>query len=756
MPSGETRLRRPQFLTWDKAGAVSISRSLKLIALLAVAVMFIITFEQLTALRATMLAETTSQMARLGMVLAEQTSRAVDTADLVLRGMIDSYYRNPHALDETRETAKRRIIGLRQVEALELIAANGQVIISTQSALETRLPPMALALLARHESDPNVGVLLSEPFRDANGTWVTLLTRRMTDTAGNFNGIGAIWINLSYFEDFYGSVQLGDDGAILLHRRDGTVLARFPHNDQVVGASYADLPPFRDVLSKAQAGTLEMDSVLDNSRRILAIRALKSFPLAVNISVNKDPVLAGWRRHAWAFSLSMLVGSVVAVVLMFKLASRTEQVERLLANTTAARRVAEAANRDLTVQMEERQRAELALRNAQRLEAVGQLTGGVAHDFNNLLTVILGNIDLMQTNPAASIFTGRLTTMRSAAERGARLVSQLLAFSRRQPLLARAVDLSKLIEGMRPLLESAVGSQVSISIDLAPDVPPALVDQTQIELVILNLAINARDAMPGGGALRLELRKLELTTGRMPWAVRPNAEPGPELASGTYVRLRVTDTGTGMSPDVLGRAFEPYFTTKAQGAGSGLGLSQVYGVAHQSGGTARIETQLGRGTTIEVLLPKAQMEELASELSTDISPGTMEGTGEAYLLVVDDDTDVRVTTALLLRRMGYHVTEAASAGEALMALELDSNIELLLTDVVMPEVSGPELARKARLVRPDLPIVYFSGYADPEAIVGAIPISRLLRKPFRPAELVALIESALADSRADQVVPDAV
>jgi CheY-like chemotaxis protein len=200
-----------------------------------------------------------------------------------------------------------------------------------------------------------------------------------------------------------------------------------------------------------------------------------------------------------------------------------------------------------------------------------------------------------------------------------------------------------------------------------------------------------------------------------------------------------------MTPEVVSRAFEPYFTTKAPGVGSGLGLSQVYGVAHQSGGTARIESIIGQGTTIEVLLPKADVEEVVPDLPTDSYPGSMEGAGEASILVVDDDTDVRVTTALLLRRMGYRVTEAAGAGEALIALELDDTIQLLLTDVVMPEVSGVELARKAMILRPDLPIVYFSGYADPEAIVGAIPLARMLRKPFRPAELVALIETALAE-----------
>jgi signal transduction histidine kinase/ActR/RegA family two-component response regulator len=731
--------------------AVSISRSLWIMAAIGVVAMLFVVYQQLAEARRTTLAETHRQLARLDMVLAEQTGRALDTSDLVLRAMIDHSLQYPDLKDETRAIGRRRLVGLKQILAVDLVEANGEIRVTTRTDMDVRLPDAALALLARHAAEPDAGMLFSEPIRTADGAWATLMTRRMADRAGKFAGIGIAWINLDYFEDFYGAAQLDNDGTIMLHRRDGTVLARFPHKDAPLGASFAGFPPFHDIVEHSQAGTLELDSLAGHGgKRVLAIHALGRFPLAVAVSVDEASVLAAWRRQSWTFSLETLFGVALAVLLVFKLARRTSEVERLLSDAMAAHGDAEASNRDLTVQMEERQRAEAALRNAQRLEAVGQLTGGVAHDFNNLLTVILGNIDLMQTHPAAAVFTGRLTTMRSAAERGARLVSQLLAFARRQPLMARAVDLCVLINAMRPLLESAVGSQVSITFDLASDVPPAMVDQTQIELVILNLAINARDAMPLGGALRLELRRIEITSGTR--LAGREAGPGPGAgpggpASGVYVRLLVSDTGTGMAPEVLSRAFEPYFTTKAAAAGSGLGLSQVYGVAHQSGGMAQIQSVLGQGTTVEVLLPQAGANDLAPEVQADLHPASIAGAGEANVLVVDDDADVRVTTALLLRRMGYRVTEASSASEALIALELDGSIELLLTDVVMPEISGPELARKTGLLRPDLPIVYFSGYADPGAIVGAIPLARLLRKPFRPAELVTLIETALAEAR---------
>ncbi len=717
--------------------SLTLARTLQVVTFAAVLAMMSFTVRELSQSRENTLAQTSRHVAELDMVLAEQTGRSFDTVDFILRGLVDQYLVAPDKPEMLLRAAERRLEGMRQAHAIEMVDPMGQIIISTRPTSESRLPAAALSLLARLAAEPQQGAVLSEPIHEAGGRWALLMARRMDGRDGRFAGIVIAWVTLDYFESFYRAIDVADSGSILLHRRDGTVLARFPHDDAVIGVSYADLPPFRDILSKADSGTVEMESPLDGSRRILAIRALHSFPLAVNISVDEAEVLASWRRQAWTFGAIMLLGGLVTAVLMRKLARQTDEVERLLASSLTAQAQTEAVNRDLTVQMDERQRAESALRFSQRLEAVGQLTGGVAHDFNNLLTVLLGNIDLMQAHPAATIFTGRLTTMRSAAERGARLVSQLLAFARRQPLKARAVDLCELIRSMRPLLESAVGSQITMETALEPGAPPALVDQTQIELVILNLAINARDAMPLGGALRVEVCSVTLG--------RPAAPDAP--AQGHYLALRVTDTGTGMPPDVVRRAFEPYFTTKAPGAGSGLGLSQVYGVAHQSGGTARIDSKLGEGTMVEVLLPQATGEDADNEGLHDVTPASMAAQGEANLLVVDDDTDVRVTTGLLLRRMGYRVTEANGADEALMALELDPTIELLLTDVVMPGVTGPELARKAVVIRPDLPIVYFSGYADPEAIVGAIPLARLLRKPFRPTQLVSLIETALAESR---------
>jgi CheY-like chemotaxis protein len=244
--------------------------------------------------------------------------------------------------------------------------------------------------------------------------------------------------------------------------------------------------------------------------------------------------------------------------------------------------------------------------------------------------------------------------------------------------------------------------------------------------------------------LSLDTRKVTLQRGRRA------DDPIP----GDYVCLRAIDTGTGMTPDVLAQAFEPYFTTKPSGSGSGLGLSQVAAVARQYGGLARIESTPASGTSVEVLLPCAQISDDQIDAPTGITSmmTTAAPTGRANVLVVDDDVDVRSTTALLLRRMGYAVTTAGNAAEALHVLDSRDDIELLLSDVVMPQVTGPDLARQAQARRPDLPVVFFSGYADPEAIAGAIPLARLLRKPFRPTELAKLIETALAEARSGGTV----
>jgi PAS domain S-box-containing protein len=411
-------------------------------------------------------------------------------------------------------------------------------------------------------------------------------------------------------------------------------------------------------------------------------------------------------------------------------------VGRDVTDERAAAEELAAANLRLREQIAERERVEETLRQMQRLEAVGQLTSGVAHDFNNLLTVILGNIGFVERRladqPDARL-SQRLANMRSAAERGAKLTGQLLAFSRRQRLEPEPVDLNETVAGMRDLLQSSMGGSIRLETVLNPDLWPALVDATQIELIILNLAINARDAMEVGGSLTLETANVAFaaTDGR------PD-----QLAPGDYVRISVTDTGSGMPPEVLAHVFEPFFTTKEVGKGSGLGLAQVYGFANQSGGGVDIRTAIGEGTTVHVFLPRAAG---AVRQPAPSRPAEAVARTGRRILVVDDDSAVREVTCTLLQDHGYQVVEAGSGGAALDLIARDPAIELLLVDYAMPGMNGVKVARKALAGRPDLPVLFITGYADLAAL-AEVGEDRIVQKPFVDDELAQKVREALEPS----------
>lgn len=405
--------------------------------------------------------------------------------------------------------------------------------------------------------------------------------------------------------------------------------------------------------------------------------------------------------------------------------------EELEAQVAERTRELEDTNARLRRAAEERDQAEAALLHAQKLDAIGQLTGGLAHDFNNLLQAVLASFDLIRRRGDDRAQLERLVAAGSeAARRGATLTAQLLAFSRKQKLNLAPVQAAPLIAGMRDLLARALGPAVELRLDVRDEAGAALADATQLELAVLNLAINARDAMPGGGTLIV--------------SVRPHhAALGPDMAAGRYVAIAVSDTGEGMSPEVSARAFEPFFTTKGVGKGTGLGLSQVYGIARQSGGTARIQSRPGEGTTVTIFLPVA-VGAVAALNKEDGSAERTETTSVprgALVLVVDDDPAVRQALAGWLATLGYRVAEAADGRAGLAELDRLAP-DALVVDYAMPGLSGTEVARAARLRRPGLPVVLATGYSS-DASLGTLPI---LRKPFRIEELAEVLERAMARS----------
>jgi PAS domain S-box-containing protein len=401
-----------------------------------------------------------------------------------------------------------------------------------------------------------------------------------------------------------------------------------------------------------------------------------------------------------------------------------------------------ATNRELKTQIEERSRVEDTLQQMQRLEAVGQLTSGVAHDFNNLLTVVLSNISLIQRlqmqqpAPPDERIQARLESMRKASLRGAKLTAQLLAFSRRQRLETQQVDFNDVVLGMRDLLQTTLGGSVSLSTELTPGLWPALVDPTQLELIILNLAINARDAMEVGGSLTV--RTANRVQHHKP--TRPE-EPEP----GEYVVLTVTDTGSGMEDAVLAKAFEPFFTTKEVGKGSGLGLAQVYGFAKQSGGGVRIETRLGEGTAVHVYMPRALPSDAPAAAEPAVAAAKQSATsGSGHtLLVVDDDEAVREVTVATLQTHGYHVIEAPSGAAALRLVAHRADVDLVLADFAMPGMNGAELAHALKAARPGLPVLFMTGFADLAALKD-VHEDYVLQKPLPEGELAKRLQRLLA------------
>lgn len=438
-------------------------------------------------------------------------------------------------------------------------------------------------------------------------------------------------------------------------------------------------------------------------------------------------------------------------ITIFNATDRRRYEQELL---IARRRAEEAANelkrlnatleQRVLEEVQERMKVEEALRQAQKLEAIGQLTGGVAHDFNNLLTIVIGGLDLIDRQLQGLPATKELERIRRAramaadgAERAATLTKRLLAFSRRQALEPKVLDVNKLVAEMSELLRRTIGETIELETVLAGGLWRTVADPSQLENAVLNLAVNARDAMPGGGKLTIETHNASLDESYVSQVVEA-------VPAGQYVLIAVTDTGTGMDSETLSKIFEPFFTTKEAGKGTGLGMSQIYGFVRQSGGHVRVYSELGHGTTVKIYLPRATgngHEEDAPRRDTmPISGGT------ETILVVEDHADLRGYAAGILKELGYDVVEAANGPEALQILEARSDVALLFTDVVMPGgMNGRQLADEAIHRRPDLKVLFTTGYTR-NAIVhnGRLdPGVELIGKPFTYNDLARKIRQVL-------------
>ncbi|MEA2930285.1 MAG: hypothetical protein QOG38_2713, partial [Hyphomicrobiales bacterium] len=540
------------------------------------------------------------------------------------------------------------------------------------------------------------------------------LTRKRLGPNGEFAGVTTISISPEYFAEYY--TTLPQPLVATMIRQDGYILARYPPLPENADR----LPPsgpFMNVLREQRpSGTFRAVSSLDGVERDFAFRKLPRLPIYIAAGVDLPDTRMAWLR---AMS-SHLVFGIPATFAMFGLT---------LMALRHTRREA-AVHRQLREAVALREETEQKLRQSQKMEAIGRLTGGIAHDFNNLLTAIIGNLDLaLRRLDGQERIRTWLGNCRHAADRAATLVQRMLAFSRQHPLEVKAVDLNRLVQGMSELLRRTIGETVTIETVLAGGLWNTAVDPNQLENAILNLAVNSRDAMPEGGHLTIETANCHLDE-RYAEAALEDVRPG------QYVMVAVTDSGTGMTREVISHAFDPFYTTKPQGVGTGLGLSMVYGFAKQSGGHIGIYSEVGEGTTIKLYFPRLAVQgDLPSwDAKPDETVASAPG-GHETILVVEDDQQVNRFAVEALEERGYRVISAPEAHTALRMLDqtADTPIDLLLTDVVLPGgMNGRQLADAVLRRRPAVKVLYITGYTR-NAIIhhGRLdPDIELLTKPF--------------------------
>jgi two-component system NtrC family sensor kinase len=544
--------------------------------------------------------------------------------------------------------------------------------------------------------------------------------RRSTQD-GRFDGVIGVSAFVQYFENYYRSVGMPEDHfAIALVKGDGHILVRYP--SLAAGSSrIAQDNPFLQHLLAADRGTFFARSPFNGQDRLYGYVKVRGFPVYAVYGIAQGTITAAWLSTiSQAAALAFAVGLCLFITAWFALKRAKQEALALQSLTQTTRK--------LEQEIEMRERAEASLMQAQRLEAVGQLTGGIAHDFNNLLTVIAGNLDLAERRSDLSSIRRLLKSVRYASDRAANLTRQLLAFSRRHMLKPTTVDLNGVLERTRVLIEHCVPENIQLEFNLNADLYPVRIDVIEFEAAVLNLVVNARDAMPNGGILKFSTREIDFSDGD---------ERAPQGNAGRYIELRLEDSGYGMPAETLARVYEPFFTTKEVGKGTGLGLSQVYGFAKQSGGLVSIESELGRGTQVSILLPRSA--EIITEDPDSLST-LPKRTRPATILVVEDDPEVRKTSIAMLQDLGHQILTARNGAEALALVKAGNPIDILFTDVVMPGgMNGIELANQAVAISPALKVLVTTGYpGHADLLRGDFSV---LPKPFTRLDLELLVRS---------------
>jgi signal transduction histidine kinase/ActR/RegA family two-component response regulator len=553
--------------------------------------------------------------------------------------------------------------------------------------------------LSRNEAQSCISQPHSDP---GSGHSLFSLSRRL-EKDGAFNGTAQVAVSADYIVGLWASATPSLSDVVTLFGANGTILARSGPRSQAELSRQDVVKSLIGKISQSDAAIIGAPLSGDGADRITVYTKVADAPVYISLDLDRNAILAPWYANLTVYGL-FAATATAGIMAALGLAIRRVKSER-------------HAVRLWKAEVEQREKTQEQLRQSQKMEGLGQLTGGIAHDFNNLLMAVLGSLELLRKRlpPNDERAARLLSNAELGATRGAALTQRLLAFGRRQTLLPEPVDLSVLVLGMSDLLHSALGAGVTIETHVPIGLPPVLVDANQLELALLNLAGNARDAMSGSGRLTIAAR----------------GEPD---AAGRYVVLSITDTGTGMDHATLARATEPFFTTKGIGKGTGLGLSMVHGLAGQSGGKLLLRSAPGEGTTAELWLPRTEAAPAPAEQpGARVTEHSLEPARPRTVLVVDDDPLVLASTVAMLEDMGHAAMQAASGRQALDILRAGARVDLVVSDQTMPGMTGLQLAAELRRLQPGLPLLLATGYAErSDVLESGLPI---LAKPYDQAAL---------------------
>ena len=659
---------------------------------------------------------------RAAQIAHEQATRVFETNRVIIRQWLhdlggadddDIRQRQAELHDQVRNLAE----GLSHIHAITLWNARGRPLVSSRSSPAPAVLDISDRPYFRFHRNTRNSWFVSRLLQGrATGTPFIDVSLRREAPDGTFAGVISTMLSPAYFSDFYRTLEATEPGlSVALVREDGHVLVRWPQAPEGHDRIAANGVLMTALSSEKSDGTIDAVSGLDGTRRIAAFRKVATYPLYVVTGIDHRPVMAQWFRStlllaAFAIPASLALGFVSWIAMR-----RTRR--ELLASERLKR------------ESEQRLQAEAALRQAQKLEALGQLTGGVAHDFNNLLMVVNNNVHLLSRLVPQTAGSPQIAAIDRAVTGGTRLTRQLLAFSRRQAVTPEVISINDAVPAMMDLLRTSLGSSIRLQFVAQAQTSSVKVDAAEFELALLNLTINARDAMQGGGELTIATRNTTVQ------------KPSADLEPGQYVVLTVTDTGAGVPEADLTRVFEPFFTTKKPGQGSGLGLSQVYGFCVQAGGVARMHSKQKVGTMVSMYLPVAALQ-VPTPAEPDIVPVDRPLRGR--LLLVEDNLDVAAATKPLLEALGCAVVHVASADAALEALGSGgAAFDIVLSDILMPgTLNGLDLAMLLRHQNPTLPVLLMTGYA---AQTGQAMASgfQVLAKPVSAASLASAIGQAL-------------